>query len=564
MNYKNGKNIIETIKSYKNNYFKSDIYSGLSVATLCIPQNMAYALIAGLNPIYGLYTSIISQIISTITGKSSYIIVGPTNLMAMAIASNLNYVQDDKYLQTVILLTFLVGVFQILAGVFKLGKLVRYVSHPVIVGLTSGAAIIIGIGQVKNFLGVSIGRTYNVFIEIYQLFIKSGSINYISFLLGLITILTILFIKKSQYDIPAYLIGILFATLIVVIFNFENSINTVGRLNLSGFAMKIPDLSSESIIEISTKALAVAIVGLIQTLAVVKSISNRAKEELNINKEFVSQGIMNFGLSFFSGFASSASFTNTFANYQGGAKTRISELISALSILVFILFFNFFIRYIPIAALAALVLLVAYNMIEMKEIMELTKATKADTLIFGLTFLATISSPRIEYAVYLGVLLSLFSVLKDSSEASVSHLKYDEDSHSKIVQTVPKEIQDDEYVILDLVGDFTFSSAENFKYKLDHVSDAGCGYIIRLRNIDNIDITSINELKKFIKRIQDEDREVLMSGINQKKYTILKDLGIIDLIGEENIFYEKDKILSSTVDAVKQAEGNEIDENKEK
>jgi SulP family sulfate permease len=132
------------------------------------------------------------------------------------------------------------------------------------------------------------------------------------------------------------------------------------------------------------------------------------------------------------------------------------------------------------------------------------------------------------------------------------------------VQTVPKEIQDDEYVILDLVGDFTFSSAESFKYKLDHVSDAGCGYILRLRNIDNIDITSINELKKFIKRIQNEDKEVLMSGINQKKYTILKDLGIIDLIGEENIFYEKDKVLSSTVDAVKQAENNEEKESYDK
>ncbi len=564
MDNKNGKNIIDTIKSYKNNYFKSDIYSGLTVATLCIPQNMAYALIAGLNPIYGLYTSIISQIISTITGKSSYIIVGPTNLMAMAIASNLNYVHDDKYLEMVILLTFLVGVFQILAGIFKLGKLVRYVSHPVIVGLTSGAAIIIGIGQVKNFLGINIGRTYNVFIEIYQLFIKVGSINYLSFLLGLITISTILIIKKSQYNIPAYLLGILFTTSIVILFNFENSLNTVGRLNLSGFALNIPDLSSKSIIEIATKALAVAIVGLIQTLAVVKSISNRAKEELNINKEFVSQGIMNFGLSFFNGFASSASFTNTFANYQGGAKTRISELISALSILIFIFFFNFFIKYIPIAALAGLVLLVAYNMIEMSEIRELIKATKADTLIFSLTFLATISTPRIEYAVYLGVLLSLFSVLKDSSEASVSHLKYNENSHSNIVQTVPGEIQDDEYVILDLVGNFTFSSAYSFKYKLDHVSNAGCGYIIRLRNIDNIDITSINELKKFIIRIQDEDKEVLLSGINQKKYTILKDLGIIDLIGEENIFYENDMVLSSTVDAVKQAEGNEVEENKEK
>lgn len=130
---------------------------------------MAYALIIGINPIYGLYTSIISKIISTVTGKSNYIIVGPTNLMAMAIASNLNLVQDDNYLKAVILLTFLIGIFQIMAGLFKFGRLVRYVSHPVIVGLTTGAAIIIGVGQFKNLLGLNIIRTYNIFVEIYLL-----------------------------------------------------------------------------------------------------------------------------------------------------------------------------------------------------------------------------------------------------------------------------------------------------------------------------------------------------------------------------------------------------------
>jgi SulP family sulfate permease len=229
-------------------------------------------------------------------------------------------------------------------------------------------------------------------------------------------------------------------------------------------------------------------------------------------------------------------------------------LVSAISILIFIVFFNFFIKFIPISSLAGLVLIVAYNMVDQNEVKEILNATKADTLIFILTFLATISLPRIEYAVYFGVLLSLISVLKDSSEASVSHLKYDEDSHAKIVTTEPEEIADDEYIILDLVGDFTFSSADSFKDKLENVSDAGCGYIIRIRNIDNIDITSINELKKFIKEVQDNDREVLISGVNDNKYKILKNLGIIQLIGEENIFYKSDMILSSTVNAVEKAE----------
>lgn len=557
-----GKNIIATIKEYKKKHLQKDISSGVSIAALSVPQNMAYALIVGLNPIYGLTTSIISKIISTLTGKSSYIIVGPTNLMAMAIASNLSFVQEESYLETVILLTFLVGIFQILAGLFQFGKLVKYVSHPVIVGLTTGAAVIIGVGQLKNFLGITFARTYNIYIEFYNLMSNYKDINYLSLILGLITILVIIVIERSEYKIPSYLIGVIVTTIIVIIFNLNNQVEVVGSLNFNRFNINLPTFSPKMIINLSTKGLAVAIVGLIQTLAVVKSISNRTNEELDINKEFISQGIMNFGLSFFNGFASSASFTNTFANYQAGAKTRISELISALSILVFILFFNFFIKFIPISGLAGLVLIVAYNMIDVEEIKELLNATKADTLIFILTLIATISSPRIEYAVYFGVLLSIISVLKDSSEATVGHLKYDKDSDTKIIETAPEDIEEGEYIILDLVGDFTFSAADSFKYKLEDVSEAAVGYIVRVRNIDNMDITSINELKKFIKEVQSREHEVLISGLNERKYEILKDLGIIQLVGEDKLFFENDKLLSSTIDAVEQAEkGKKKDSN---
>ena len=551
-----GKNIMEIIKNYNKKDFRFDLTSGLSVAALSIPQNMAYALVVGVNPIFGLYTSIISKIISTLTSRSNYIIVGPTNLMAMAIASNLINIQDGMYLQSVILLTFLVGIFQILAGLLNMGKLVRYVSHPVIVGLTTGAALLIGIGQLENLTGINVGRSYNIFFELFNLLKNITSINLITLLFGLLTIIVILGIKKSKYSIPSYLFGILIVTFISMATGLSDIINTVGNINLNSFNIQIPNLELDLIVNLSTKALAVAIVGLIQTLAVVKSISTEANEELDINKEFMSQGIMNFILSFFNGFASSASFTNTFTNYQGKAKSRISEFISALSILVFILFFNFFIKFIPISSLAGLILIVAYNMIDTEKIKELIRATKADTLIFILTFLATIISPRIEYAVYLGVLFSLISVMKDISVASVGHLKYDENSHTKIVQTMPEDVADDEYIILDLIGDFSFSAADSFRYELDNVSNAGCGYIIRIRNIDNIDITSINELKKFIREVQNQDREVLISGVNQNKYEILKNLGIIDLVGEENIFFKRDMVLSSTVDAVEQAEEN--------
>jgi SulP family sulfate permease len=343
----------------------------------------------------------------------------------------------------------------------------------------------------------------------------------------------------------------------------EDKLSIVGKLPASLPKFKLIDFNIQFMTQVSTKALAVAIVGLIQTLAVVKSLETRTEEKVDVNKEFIGQGVINMAASCYRGFASAGSFTNSFLNYQLGAKSRISELIAAIFIGIFIVLFNPIVRYIPIASLAGLVILVATQMISKREIIEVFRATKADTLIFVVTFGATILLPRLEQAVYLGVIISLIVVLKESSTANVSPVGYDEEVDSKLAQKEVGEAKEDEYVVIDLAGSLNFSAAEDFKEKLDEVFTDQKAFVIRVRNIDRIDLTSVKELDRFINRVQEKGGDILLSGVEEDNYEILKDFGIIAKIGEDNVFFSESGLLSSTVDAVKSAENEEEAEARE-
>ncbi|MGM0502611.1 MAG: SulP family inorganic anion transporter, partial [Bacillota bacterium] len=213
---------INMIDNYEAKFLKKDILAALSVAVIALPQNMAYALIVGVNPVYGIYTSVVSMLLGTVFSVSSYMVVGPTNIVAMAIASNLNSLNGSNYFTTVLLLTFLVGVFQLLFGILKLGNLVNYISHPVIVGLTTGAALLIGVGQLQNFLGISIDGGINLFTEIYAIVNNLTKVNGVSISLGIITIALIIIINKVKPELPSYLIALLSATVVVYFLDLSN------------------------------------------------------------------------------------------------------------------------------------------------------------------------------------------------------------------------------------------------------------------------------------------------------------------------------------------------------
>jgi SulP family sulfate permease len=551
---------IKMIRNYKLNFLKQDFLAGLSVAAIALPQNMAYALTIGVNPIYGIYTSIVSMVLDTLFGVSNYMIVGPTNMMAMAIASSLSFASSGNYLQVLFLLTLLVGLFQLLFGLLKLGNLVNYVSHPVIVGLSTGAALLIGVGQLQNLLGLSVAGGPNLFTELYRIIINLNQTNPITVYLGILTITLILIVRKINAKLPAYLIALIAITTIVAVSSLESEVAVIGSLPASLPKFSMPSLSITNLSELIIKSLSIALLGLIQTLAVVKSLATKTGEEADINREFIGQGAINIGCSLFSSFATAGSFAKSFANYQAGAKTRLAEFFVAVVIIIFMLLFSTVFKYIPIVALAGLVIVVAASMIDITELKQAFQTTKGDTLIFASTFIATITAPSIDYAIYFGVLVSIIIVLKESSQVNIKPVHYEEETKDELKQTenvdqLAEEIEEEKVlekdcIVIDLSGSLHFSSVENLKEELERLLPTGENFVIRMRNTERIDLTVIREIKVFIAKVHNKDGLVKIAGVNEEKYKVLESSGIIEKVGEENIFRLGDVLLGSTKEAL--------------
>ncbi|MGM0379972.1 MAG: SulP family inorganic anion transporter [Bacillota bacterium] len=541
---------------------KDDFFSGLSTATIALPQNMAYALILGINPIYGIYASVFSMIIATITNKSKVTIVGPTNMMAVALATSLSNFKGDGYLELIFLTTFLIGIFQILLVYLNLTSLISYVAHPVVVALSNGAAILIIISQLKNLVGFDI-TGFNVLLKIKNFLLNTQKINFQSLIIGIITIMTIFLINKLKPKYPKYLLAVIIISSLTYFTGFYKQIDIVGNIPKKMIDFSIHEFNLKTLNLVYTKAFSIALLGLIQTMAVLQAVGLKTKEKIDFDKEFKSQGIINLVISFLSGFAISTSFSNTFANLSAGAKSKLSQLFCALSIILFVIFLRPFIIYIPNSVLAGLVISAAIEILNFKEVFNSLKTTKGDAIIFLATFSATILLPNLDQAIYLGVLVSLAVVIKTSQEANIDFLKYSTDAKNKDFKlSYMKKIKDfksekHELRIINLKGIIHFSAADNLNQKFNKIFEPKTDFIIRMRNVTRIDITVIKVLKDFIQKVKKNDGNVMLTGVNNKVYNILEKNGIIEEIGNENIYTQQKEYFASTNEAInKNTENN--------
>lgn len=543
-----------------------NIVSGLTTATIALPQNMAYALILGINPIYGIYASIFSMLTASIFNLSSYMIVGPTNMMAVALYSSLSPFQEQNYLQIILLTTFLIGLFQFLLVSLNLSELVKYVSHPVVVALSHGAAVLILFSQIENFTGVSVSGS-NVLTKSWQFILNINQLNYIYIAIGITTVILIHFIPKIKKELPEYILAIIIMSLTTAITGLNNYIPLVGEIPSRIIDFNILNFDWKVVGQVYTKAFSIALLGLIQTMAVLQAVELKTNEESNFKREFRSQGITNMVISFFSGFAISASFSNTFANISAGAKNKFSQVFCALSIVIFILFLRPLIAYIPIPVLAGLVIAAAFGIVDLKEIANNMKTTRGDALIFWSTFAATIVLPNLDQAIYFGVLVSLVVVLEISKKADIDMLYYDkkEGDVGYHLHHVHHEDNDESAIkakqarVIDLKGAVHFSAADNLKEKLDQFYEKDVDYIIRLRNVCRIDITIIRVLEEFIDRVKDNGSEIILTGVNQKILNMLKKIGIEDKVGSENIYRPESEYFAATNKALEMTCDENID-----
>lgn len=538
--------------SYKFKNLKRDIISGLSTATIALPQSMAYALILGVNPIYGIYASIFSMIVATIFNSSSYLIVGPTNMMAVAMYSSLTNFQGANYLEIILLTTFLIGLFQFLLVTFNLSELIKYVSHPVVVALTHGAAILILFSQITNFTGVEIQGS-NVIFKSISFIQNIEGINYLNLAVGVLTLFSLWIINKINKKLPEYLITVILITIMTYLTGIYEQIPLVAELPNRIIDFNLVQFNFETIEQLYTIAFSIALLGLIQTMAVLQAISLKTNEEIDFDKEFRSQGITNMIISFFSGFAISTSFSRTFANLSAGAKTKLSQLFSALSIILFILFLRPFMSYIPVAVLAGLVIMAAFSIFDFEEIVLNMKTTTGDAVTFWSTFFATIILPKLDQAIYFGVIVSLIFVIRISKEANIDVLYYDKEDDEQeyhLQDEVEVGLSSQSAKIINLKGAIHFSAADDLKSKLEEYYEPNTDFIIRLREVERVDITIIKVFVEFIDDVQEGGSIIMFTGINERIHKIFDQFGITEKIGEENIYPPESTYLAATNKAI--------------
>lgn len=401
-----------------------DLLVGLSGAILALPQSIAYALIAGLPPEYGLYAAIVPVLIACLWGSSWHLICGPTaaiSIVLYASVSPLAVPASEDYITLILLLTLLAGVFQWLLGLLRFGALVNFVSHSVVLGFTLGAAVVIALGQLPNLLGLELPNQATALNSLSLLLEHLDAVDKPSLLLGLGTLIVGLGLKLLAPRWPSLLLSLVLSALVVWLLP-----GLFGQVKLvSAFVGRLPPLSPlpldlELVLRLLPSAVAVGMLGLVTSLSIARSLSVRSEQLLDANQEVRAQGLSNMVGAFFSGYLSSGSFTRSGLSYEAGARSPLAGVFSALWVALFAVAGAGLIAHIPIPAMAGSILLICWGLVDHRGIRDLFRVSRAEFVVMSLTCVATLLL-ELQTAIYAGVLASLFFYLKRTSQPRVQH-----------------------------------------------------------------------------------------------------------------------------------------------
>ncbi len=412
---------------------RADMMAGLSIAPVAIPQVMAYAVIAGIDPKFGLFAATFTVITAALWGSSRFLAAGPTNAIAMMLfftianatvdgvkLSNLSPVDLMPY---VFGITIMSGVIQFIMGIIRLGDLANFISHSVMVGFSAGAAILIGFGQVPNFLGIDIGQRSYIYQDMINIYHAIDQTNFWTVGLGLLSIVLVFACKRISYRLPAYLVSIIVVSLAAHILDLKSQgVAFVGEIPAIFPPLSFPPEFNLNIIrDLFYPALAIAILGSVESLAIGKNLTSLRREPFDGNQELIGQGLGNITAGFTSGMPSCASFTRSVLNFTAGGKTRFATVFSGLFTLPVILFCAPLAEKIPMAALAGMLFIIAWGMIDKNNIRLCYVATGTDRIVFITTLLATLVLD-LEKAIFIGVMLSLVLLIYKEAQPRIKYI----------------------------------------------------------------------------------------------------------------------------------------------
>ena len=529
---------------------KADLMAGLTGAVIVLPQGVAFATIAGLPPEYGLYTAMVTPIIAALFGSSFHLVSGPTTAISIVVFSTIsNHVDPGtpEFISLALSLTFLAGVYQLAFGLARLGVLVNFVSHTVVIGFTAGAAILIATSQMKHITGIFVPKGGS-FLETWSdILTNLGSINYYILAIAMATLFTAIIVKKLLPKIPNLLIGMVVGSLLAVLFkDYTSDIKLVGEIPAHLPPFVIPDLSFEKLKMLAPEAFAVALLGLIEAVSIGRAIATKSDQRIDPNQEFIGQGISNMAGSFFSSYAGSGSFTRSGVNYEAGAKTPLSAIFAAIFLVIIVLLIAPLTAYLPIAAMGGVILLVAYNLIDTHHIKQTLSFSKSESAILLTTFFATLFL-ELEFAIYMGVLLSLILFLAKTSTPSIPSLSIDtspRSTHRKFINIDEKPMKECPQIkIIRVDMSIYFGSINHIQKRITNISEKeNINHIlIEASGINFIDLAGTEMLVSENKRLQKQGGGIYFVGLKPSVYEFAAKSHFIKQIGNDHFFDTKSK-----------------------
>ncbi len=533
---------------------KNDMLAGLTGAVIVLPQGVAFATIAGLPPEYGLYTAMVTPVVAALFGSSLHLISGPTTAISIVVFSAISQYAEpgtDQFISMALTVTFLAGVYQLVFGLVRMGVLVNFVSHTVVVGFTAGAAILIFTSQIKNVLGVTIPRGESFLHTWMDIWILREDINLYVLIVAALTLGTAVLIKKFMPKIPNLLTAMVVGSLVALLFEGErHGIALVGEIPARWPEITYPDLSFSSLRLLGPQAFAIALLGLIEAVSISRSIATKSNQRINANQEFIGQGLSNIVGSFLSSYAGSGSFTRSGVNYTAGAKTPMSALFAAFFLILIVMLVAPWTAYLPVAAMGGVILVVAYNLIDFNAIRHVLESSKSETAVLLTTFFATLFL-ELEFAIYLGVLLSLVLFLARTSTPDIVSLApdYDEDDqkHTLIDVRVKPLNQCPQVKIIRIDMSVYFGSLNHIQSRISRIiENEQCYHILVLGSgINFIDLSGSEMLASEAKRLKALGGGLYFASLKPKVYDFIGRSHFVTEVGSEFFFDSKKEAIKS-------------------
>jgi SulP family sulfate permease len=528
--------------------WKDDLIAGITGTIIVIPQAVAFAMIAGLPPIYGFYTAMLTPIIAAVFGSSYHLVSGPTTTSSIVLYSIISkYVLPESdieaFVSLAILLSFMAGVIKLFMGIARMGKLASFVSNSVIIGFSAGAGVLIAFKQLKYIFGIEVPQGSSFYNIVKYIVSNISEINWYAFSVAMITLVIAILIRKIKkisklYMLVAMILGSVFA---IWLSKYAIPIETVGSIPSHLPPFKMPAFNFENMRMLTMGAIILATLGLVEAAAISRSIALNTHQKLNTNQEFVSQGISNVVASFFSCYTSSGSFTRSSINYQAGAKTPMAAVISGIGLMIVVLLFAKYAAFLPKPAMGGIILLVGYNLIDFKHIKHIIKSSKRELMVFGATFIGTLFL-ELDQALVIGIFISVFFYMERTSKPNIATLGLNQKNRLINIIRDKNAKECSSIKILRIDGSLYFGSIEKISDYLSNLYDENeIQYVlIAADGINFIDLAAAEWISNEIQKWQKNREGIYISGLKIVSQDVLIKGGFIAKVGG-NIFFEEKK-----------------------